>query len=63
MDAVISSDQAEGMTAALILLALFLLLAVAGPAFGADSRRSRGWSDGEADAPLWSGDGGAHLTR
>lgn len=62
MDAMISADQAEGMTAALILLVLFLLLAVAGPVFGADSRRSRGWSDGEADAPLWS-DEGAHVTR
>ena len=49
------------MTAALILLALFLLLAVVGPLFGADSRRSRGWADGEPDAPLWSDPGAAHL--
>lgn len=57
MDAMVFPDQAEVMTAALILLVLFLLLAVAGPVFGADSRRSRGWSDGQADAPLWSDDG------
>ncbi len=62
MDAMIFSDQAEVMTAALILLVLFLLLAVAGPTLGADSRRSRGWTDGQADAPLWSDDG-APVTR
>lgn len=62
MDAMIPRDQAVVMTAALLVLVLFLVLAVAGPVFGADSRRSRGWTDGEADAPLWS-DGGARITR
>lgn len=66
MDAMIPRDQAVDMTAALLVLVLFLVLAVAGPVFGADSRRSRGWTDGEvngeADAPLWS-DGGARITR
>lgn len=49
------------MTAALILLVLFLLLAVVGPLFGADSRRSDGWADSEPDAPLWSDASAAHL--
>lgn len=61
MDARFFPDHAEPMTAALILLVLFLLLAVAGPVFGADSRRSRGWADGEPDAPLWSDTGIVHL--
>jgi hypothetical protein len=49
------------MTAALILLVLFLLLAVVGPMFGADSRRSRGWADSEPDSPLWTDADLAHL--
>ena len=49
------------MTATLIVLVLFLLLAVVGPVFGADSRRSGGWADSEPDAPLWSDAGVAHL--
>lgn len=61
MDAVVLPDQSWSMTAALILLVLFLLLALAGPVFGADSRRSRGWADGEPDSPLWSDADLAHL--
>lgn len=49
------------MTTALIVLALLLLLAVAGPAFGADSRRPHGWDEREPDSPLWSEAGVAHL--
>jgi hypothetical protein len=60
MDARISSDHSWFMTTALIVLALFLLLAVAGPRFGADSRRPHGWAAGEPDAPLWSDPGVAH---
>ncbi|HOZ57589.1 hypothetical protein [Nakamurella multipartita] len=49
------------MTAALIVLALFLLLAVAGPRFGTDSRRPRGWAERDPDTALWSDPGVAHL--
>ncbi|HEY5881252.1 MAG TPA: hypothetical protein VIU11_20230 [Nakamurella sp.] len=49
------------MTTALIVLALFLLLAVAGPRFGADSRRPRGWAERDPETPLWSDEGVAHL--
>lgn len=60
MDVMVFPDESWFMTAALILLVLFLLLAVAGPLFGADSRRSGGWSDGDADSPLWSDAAVAH---
>ncbi len=49
------------MTTALIVLALFVLLAVIGPRFGADTRRPNGWSEGEPDSPLWSDAGVAHV--
>ncbi len=61
MDVMIFRDQSWFMTAALILPALLLLLAVVGPAFGADSRRSHGWTDSEPDAPLWSDADVAHV--
>jgi hypothetical protein len=61
MDVMVLSDHAWSMTAALILLVLFLLLAVVGPVLGADSRRSRGWSAGEPDSPLWSDVDVAHV--
>lgn len=41
------------MTAILILTVL-LLLAIAGPFFGADSRSSNGWKESEPNEPLWS---------
>jgi len=61
MDAWFSSDHHEVMTTALIVLALFLVLAVAGPRFGADSRRPRGWAERDPETPLWSDPGVAHL--
>ncbi|MET0865392.1 MAG: hypothetical protein ABWZ98_13755, partial [Nakamurella sp.] len=48
--------QSWCMTAILILTVL-LLLAIAGPMFGADTRSSKGWSASDADGPLWSGSG------
>ncbi len=56
MDAGYFSDQSYPMTAILIL-AFLLLLAVAGPWFGADTRSSGGWAKSEPDAPLWAGAG------
>ncbi len=61
MDGGFFGDHAEAMTAALIVLALFLLLAVAGPRFGTDSRRPRGWAERDPDTALWSDPGVAHL--
>jgi len=61
MDAGFFADHAWFMTTALIVLAVFLLLAVAGPLFGADSRRPRGWAEREPESPLWSDAGVAHL--
>ena len=53
MDVGVSLDESYPMTTALIFLALLLLLAVAGPTFGADSRRPGGWADREPESPLW----------
>jgi hypothetical protein len=44
------------MTAIVILIVL-LLIAIAGPLFGADTRSSKGWSASDPDGPLWSGSG------
>jgi hypothetical protein len=38
----------------IIVLLLLLLLAVLGPLWGADTRRSGGWSRRDADGSLWS---------
>jgi hypothetical protein len=56
MDGGYFQDQAYSMTAILIL-SFLLLLAIAGPLFGADTRSSKGWAATEADGPLWSGSG------
>jgi hypothetical protein len=61
MDVGVSLDQSWLMTTALIVLALFLLLAVAGLWFGADTRRPGGWAEREPESPLWSDAGVAHL--
>lgn len=61
MDGGVFSDDAEVMTTALIVLALFLLLAVAGPRFGADSRRPHGWTERDPETALWSDPGVAHV--
>lgn len=61
MDAGYFSDHPWFMTAILIL-AFLLLLAVAGPWFGADTRSSRGWAASDPDAPLWS-DAGIRAAR
>ncbi len=61
MDARFFRDESGVMTTALIVLALFVLLAVAGPLLGTDSRRPRGWTAGEPDSPLWSDAGLPHL--
>ena len=61
MDVRVSLDESYPMTTALIVLALFLLLAVAGPRFGADSRRPGGWAEREPESALWSDAGVAHL--
>jgi len=37
---------------ALIVLAVLLLLAVAGPLFGTDTRSSRGWAASDPNQPL-----------
>jgi len=42
---------------AILILSFLLILAVAGPLFGADTRSSRGWVDSDPDAPLWAGAG------
>ena len=42
---------------ALIVLAVLLLLAVAGPLFGTDTRSSRGWASTDPNQPLWEGAG------
>ena len=47
---------------AILILSLLLLLAVAGPLFGADTRTSRGWADTEPNQPLWS-DAGIRAAR
>ncbi len=47
---------------AILILSLLLLLAVAGPWFGADTRTSRGWADTEPNQPLWS-DAGIRAAR
>lgn len=56
MDAGTISVHSCCMTA-LLVLAVLVLLAVAGPWFGADTRSSRGWAASDPDAPLWSDDG------
>ena len=56
MDAGYFWVQSCFMTAILILTVL-LLLAIAGPMFGADTRSSNGWSASDPDGPLWSGSG------
>jgi len=53
MDVGYFSDHAVVMTV-LVVLAFLLLLAVAGPVFGADTRSSRGWASSDPDGPLWS---------
>jgi len=47
---------------AILILAFLLLLAIAGPLLGADTRSSRGWARRDADEPLWS-DAGIRPTR
>jgi hypothetical protein len=47
---------------ALLVLAVLLLLAVAGPLFGADTRSSRGWAATDVNEPLWS-DAGLRAAR
>jgi len=42
---------------AILILAFLLLIAIAGPAFGADTRSSRGWASSDPDGPLWSDTG------
>lgn len=37
----------------ILILAVLLLLAVAGPVFGADTRSSKGWAASDPDGPLW----------
>ena len=54
-------DHPCPMTAILILTVL-LLLAVAGPFFGADTRSSRGWKDSDPGQPLWL-DAGSNARR
>jgi hypothetical protein len=49
------------MTAILILTVL-LMLAVAGPLFGADTRSSGGWAPSDPNQPLWS-DAGIRAAR
>ena len=56
MDVGCFSDDASLMTAILILSVL-LLLAIAGPLFGADTRSSGGWANSDPDGPLWAGAG------
>jgi len=43
----------EVMTA-LVIVTLLLILAIAGPLFGADSRSSGAWTPSEHDQPLWT---------
>jgi len=43
-----------GVMTALLVLVFLLLLAVAGPWLGADTRSSKGWAASDPDAPLWS---------
>jgi hypothetical protein len=40
-----------------VILALLLLLAVAGPLFGADTRSSRGWQRTDPNELLWPDSG------
>ena len=42
---------------ALIVLAVLLFLAVAGPLFGTDTRSSSGWAATDSNQPLWEGSG------
>ena len=44
---------------ALVIVTLLLILAIAGPLFGADSRSSGAWTPSEPGQPLWS-DAGPH---
>lgn len=53
MDAGYFWDHSYPMTA-IVILTVLLLLAIAGPLFGADSRSSRGWKATEPNEPLWS---------
>ncbi len=41
----------------LVVLLVLLLIALAGPLFGADTRSAGGWSSTDADGPLWAGAG------
>ena len=43
------------MVVLLIALAFFVLLAILGPLFGADSRVPGGWSPTEPGGKLWQG--------
>jgi len=47
---------------AILILSLLLLLAIAGPWFGADTRSSRGWAASDPNEFLWS-DAGARAAR
>lgn len=42
------------MSALVVFLIIFLLLAILGPVIGADTRQSGGWAPSEPDAHLWS---------
>ena len=41
----------------IIVLAVLLLIAVAGPLLGTDTRSSRGWAATDPNQPLWEGSG------
>ena len=56
MDARYFWDHPYLMTA-IIVLAVLLLIAVAGPLFGTDTRSSREWASTEPNQPLWEGAG------
>ena len=47
---------------AILIIAFLLFLAFAGPAFGADTRSSKGWKAVDPGQPLWS-DAGIRPTR
>ena len=44
----------HGVMTALVIVTLLLILAIAGPLFGADSRSSGAWTPSEHDQPLWT---------
>lgn len=42
---------------AILIVSFLLILAIAGPMFGADTRSSGGWAKSDPDGPLWAGAG------